>query len=145
MKKLLLILLCLPMIGFGQDNITGIWVDKGKGYENTLILSKVQGSDNSYSFSFDGYRVSYDYFSKDTVRFFGQMSNPVFIIQVKNNKAHYDDDVQEFEEGWEIYNEGEERCNVYFTFKEKSIIVKTELCSLIYGGFGVSFDGEYFK
>ena len=71
------------------------------------------------------------------------MDDEVFIIEVKNQKAKYSDDGREFEEGWSLYYEGEERCKVYFEFNKDSIKVKTEACSLIYGGFGVSFDGEY--
>ena len=55
----------------------------------------------------------------------------------------YSDNVREFEEYWSLYNEGEERCKVYFEFNKDSIKVKTEACSLVYGSFGVSFDGEY--
>ena len=73
------------------------------------------------------------------------MNNEVFIIEVKENQAVYSDDVREFEEGWSLYHEGEERCKVYFQFNKHSIKVKTEACSLVYGGFGVSFDGEYIQ
>lgn len=143
-KKILLILLCLPIIGFGQDdNIVGEWINKGKGYENTLLLKKIK--ENVYSFSFYGYRYSYDHFLGDTTKFLGEMSNSIFTIEIIKNKAYYNDDIQEFEEGWEIYRDGEDRCDVYFEFRKKSILVKTEFCSFIYGGFGVSFDGEYKK
>ena len=71
------------------------------------------------------------------------MDDEVFIIEVERNQAVYSDNVREFEDGWSLYNEGEERCKVYFVFNKDSIKVKTEACSLIYCGFGVSFDGEF--
>ena len=70
------------------------------------------------------------------------MNNRVFVIEVKENQAMYSDDVREFNEDFPLYNEGEERCKVYFEFENNSIKVNTEACSLIYGGFGLSFDGD---
>lgn len=70
------------------------------------------------------------------------MNNEVFIIEVKENQAVYSDDVREFEEEFPLYNEVEERCKVCFEFNKDSIKVKTDASSLIYGGFGVSFDGD---
>jgi hypothetical protein len=35
------------------------------------------------------------------------------------------DNVREFEEDWSLYNEGEERCKVYFEFNIDSIKIKT--------------------
>ena len=71
------------------------------------------------------------------------MNDEVFIIKVKDNQAVYSDEGREFEEGWSLYHEGEERCKVYFEYNKDSIKVKTEACSLVYGGYGVSFDGLY--
>ncbi len=70
------------------------------------------------------------------------MNNQVFVIEVKENQAMYCDDVREFNEDFPLYNEGQERCKVYFEFENNSIKVNTKACSLIYGGFGVSFDGD---
>ena len=144
MKKIIFILTFLPLFSVGQkDNISGEWISKGDGYESILLFTKLK--EDVYRFSFDSYRFSYDHLSGDTVRFLGEMNNPVFTVKIVNNKAYYNDDIQEFEEGWGIYREGEDRCDVYFNFKEDLIIVKTDFCHLIYGGFGVTFDGEYIK
>ena len=146
MKKLLLILFCLPIIGFGQnDKFAGKWIQKGKYFENILVLNKIDSIENFYNFSFDCWRIQYCNLYGDTTKFFGGMEGKFFNIKIQDNKAHYDDEVQEFEEGWELYNKGEEKCNVYFSFKKDKISVRTDLCNMVYCGFGVSLDGEYKK
>ena len=44
-----------------------------------------------------------------------------------------------------LYNQGEERCKVFFEFDKETIRVITKDCSMIYAGCGVYFDGEYKK
>ena len=147
MKGLLLILLITtPLICFGQEeNYAGKWSTSSEDFENTLILEKIDSKVNSYKFSFFGWRKSYDSFAKQVIKFSGEMVNEFFTIEIKNNSAHYNDDTQVFEEGWSLYNEGEEKCNIYFQFNKNKIFVKTEDCHLIYAGFGVLFDGAYKK
>ena len=70
------------------------------------------------------------------------MNEDFFTIEIKDNKAHYNDDIRG-ENG--LYHKGEQRCNVYFEFNQNEIAVRTEYCYGIYGGFGVSFDGKYLK
>jgi len=57
----------------------------------------------------------------------------------------YSDDGREFSEEFPLYNDGEERCKLFFELTSNKIIVKTESCHFIYGGKGVLFDGVYKK
>ena len=126
-------------------NFNGTWVSSGDNFENKLILEKIEDKQNRYRFVFYGWRTSYDSFTKQDIKFSGEMNDEIFIIDIKNNKANYSDDGRQFEEGWNLYRKGEERCRVYFEFCRNSIKVETNSCSMIYGGFGVSFDGQYKK
>ena len=144
--KFTILLIFIAFLSCKQStDYSGSWVSSGNKFENTLSLEKIDGKPNTYKFSFNGWRKSYDSFTNQEIKFSGGMNNEVFIIEVKENQAVYSDDVREFEEGWSLYHEGEERCKVYFDFNKHSIKVKTEACSLVYGGFGVSFDGDYLK
>ena len=139
-----IVLILLTSLSINQStDYSGTWVNSGDKFENTLTLEKIEGNLNTYKFSFDGWRKSYDSFTDQEVKFLGGMNDEVFIIELDENQAVYSDDLREFEEGWSLYNEGEQRCKVYFEFNKDSIKVKTEACSLIYAGFGVSFDGLY--
>ena len=143
MKNAFLLILLTFLSCKQSTDYSGIWINSGNNFENTLTLEKIDRKFNSYKFSFDGWRKSYDIFADEVVKFSGSMDDEVFIIEVQRNQAVYSDNVREFEDGWSLYNEGEERCKVYFVFNKDSIKVKTEACSLIYCGFGVSFDGEF--
>ena len=143
MKNVILLILLTFLSSKQSSNYSGTWISSGDKFENTLSLEEVEGMQETYKFSFNGWRISYDFLAKQNIKFSGVMDDEVFIIEVKNQKAKYSDDGREFEEGWSLYHEGEERCKVYFEFNKDSVKVKTEACSLIYGGFGVSFDGEY--
>jgi len=147
MKKLLFILLLTsPFIGFSQyDSYIGKWVDSGEGFENSMLLKKIEGKNNSYKFSFFGWRRSYDTYAREIINFPGQMLADHFVIEITDNKAYYTDDVLILDEEFPLYNEGEERCNLYFKFNKETIEVKTEFCHGIYGGYGVFFDGTYKK
>ena len=139
-----IVLILLTSLSINQStDYSGTWVNLGDKFENKLTLEKIEGNLNTYKFSFDGWRKSYDSFTDQEVKFLGGMNDEVFIIELDENQAVYSDDLREFEEGWSLYNEGEQRCKVYFEFNKDSIKVKTEACSLIYAGFGVSFDGLY--
>ena len=143
MKNAILLIL-LTFLGYNQSTYySGSWVSSGDNFENTLSLEKIEGKEDTYKFTFYGWRISYDVYAKQDIKFSGEMNDEVFIIKVKDNQAVYSDDGREFEEGWSLYRKGEERCKVYFEFSKDSIKVKTEACSLVYGGFGVSFDGTY--
>ena len=144
--KFTILLIFIAFLSSKQSvDYSGSWDSSGDNFENTLTLEKVKGEQDTYKFSFNGWRISYDVYAKQNIKFSGGMNDEVFIIKVKDNQALYSDDGREFEEGWSLYNEGEERCKVYFEFNKDSVKVKTEACSLIYGGFGVSFGGEYIK
>ena len=132
----------ISAIGCNHD-YTGTWKSKGDVFENTLILKKIKG--NQYSFSFDGWRKSYDHFARDTMKFMGQMNDKEFTIEVKNNYAEYADSKEKTADGSNLYHKGEEPCKIIFNFSNNTIKVKTENCHLIYGGFGVLFDGDYKK
>ena len=126
-------------------NFNGTWLSTRENFENKLILEKIENKKNRYRFVFYGWRISYDSFTKQDIKFSGEMSDEVFIIEIKNNKAEYSDDGREFEEGYELYLKNEERCKVYFEFGRDSVKVETSSCNMIYCGFGVSFDGFYKK
>ncbi len=124
---------------------SGTWEDSGEHYENILELTKLDNSDNEYRFSINSWRESYDFLVNDITRFRGGMNDSTFIIKVVDGQAMYTDDGREFEEGWELYNEGEQRCSVMFAITDTSIVLNTEACAYIYGGWGVVFDGVYHK
>lgn len=145
MKNILLFLSISFLNSTSSTDYSGSWISSGDNFQNTLTLEKIDGTQNIYKFSFDGWRISYDTFTKQDIRFSGEMKDEVFLIEIKQEKAIYSDDGREFEEGWELYLEGEERCKVYFEFDDYLIKVKTVDCSFIYGGYGVSFDGDYLR
>jgi len=145
MKNILLFLSISFLNSTSSTDYSGSWVSSGDNFQNTLTLEKIDGTQNIYKFSFNGWRISYDTFTKQDIRFSGEMKDEVFLIEIKQEKAIYSDDGREFEEGWELYLEGEERCKVYFEFDDYLIKVKTFDCSFIYGGYGVSFDGDYLR
>ena len=125
-----------------NQDYTGTWKSKGDVFENTLILKKIK--ENKYSFSFDGWRKSYDHFARDTMKFLGQMNDKEFTVEVKYSYAEYADSKEKTADGSSLYHEGEDPFKLFFNFNHNIIEVKTENCHLIYGGFGVLFDGEYY-
>ena len=156
---LILLAFVLPSLAFSQNiDYTGEWVDSsppstvstsetiiGEKFENTLSLEKIKNKDDSYKFTFFGWRDSYDKYARQVIKFSGQMLADYFVIEVRGNKAYYNDDALVEDGELPLYREGEERCKVYFTFNKDSITVKTQDCNFIYGGFGVAFDGTYKK
>lgn len=144
--KYTIILIFFTLLSCKQSiDFSGSWMSAGDNFENTLTLEKVEGKQDIYKFSFDGWRKSYDTFADQEVKFLGGMNDEVFVIEVKNKKAMYSDDGREFSEEFPLYNEGEERCKLFFELTTNKIIVKTESCHFIYGGKGVLFDGVYKK
>tara|TARA_B110001450_G_scaffold31966_1_gene27826 strand:- start:550 stop:1035 length:486 start_codon:yes stop_codon:yes gene_type:complete len=156
---LILLAFVLPSLAFSQNiDYTGEWVDSsppstvsssetiiGEKFENTLTLEKIKNKDDSYKFTFFGWRDSYDKYARQVIKFSGQMLADYFVIEVRGNKAYYNDDALVEDGELPLYREGEERCKVYFAFNKDSITVKTQDCNFIYGGFGVAFDGTYKK
>jgi len=156
---LLFLVFILPSLAFSQNiDYTGEWADSsppstvssnetiiGKKFENTLTLEKIKNEDDSYKFTFFGWRDSYDIYARQVIKFSGQMLADHFTIEIKDSTAYYTDDVLVLVDGFPLYNEGEERCKVHFIFNEDSITVQTQDCNFIYGGFGVAFDGTYKK
>ena len=156
---LILLAFVLPSLAFSQNiDYTGGWVDSSppstvssnettneEKFENNLTLEKIKNEDDSYKFTFFGWRASYDKYTRQIIKFPGQMLADHFVIEVRDNKAYYSDDDLVEDGEFPIYREGEERCKVYFTFNKDSIIVKTQDCDFIYGGAGVAFDGTYKK
>jgi hypothetical protein len=144
--KYTIILFFFTLLSCKQSiDYSGSWKSAGDNFENTLTLEKVEGKQDRYKFSFNGWRISYDVLAKQNIKFLGGMNDEVFVIEVKENQAVYSDDGREFSEEFPLYNEGEERCKLYFELTNNKIIVKTESCHFIYGGKGVLFDGVYKK
>lgn len=144
--KYTIILIFFTLLSCKQSiDFSGSWMSAGDNFENTLTLEKVEGKQDTYKFSFDGWRKSYDTFADQEVKFLGGMNDEVFVIEVKNKKAMYSDDGREFSEEFPLYNEGEDRCKLFFELTNNKITVKTESCHFIYGGKGVLFDGVYKK
>ena len=145
MKYLILLIFITSLSCKRSTDYSGSWMSAGDNFENTLTLEKVKGKQDTYKFSFNGWRRSYDILAKQNIKFLGGMDDEVFVIEVKENQAVYSDDGREFSEEFPLYNEGEERCKLYFELTNNKIIVKTESCHFIYGGKGVLFDGVYKK
>ena len=124
---------------------SGSWTAKGANFENTLVLNKILGQKDCYKFSFSGWRYSYDSYTKQNIKFSGNMNEDFFIIQIDKGKAFYSDDKRIENKEFPIYNEGEEHCKLFFAFNEDTIKVNSSDCHLIYGGYGVTFDGNYLK
>ena len=149
-KRIILSIIILlgmtPLLVFGQDeNYQGQWSTSGDTFQNTLTLEKVDDKEDIYQFSFVGWRKSYDTFTKQIIRFSGSMTEDRFIVQIKDNYGYYNDDKLVEVDDFPLYNEGEERCKVFFEFDKEIIRVITKDCSMIYAGYGVYFDGEYKK
>ena len=144
--KYTIILIFFTLLSCKQSiDFSGSWMSAGDNFENTLTLEKVEGKQDIYKFSFDGWRKSYDTFADQEVKFLVGMNDEVFVIEVKNKKAMYSDDGREFNEEFPLYNDGEERCELFFELTSNNITVKTENCHFIYEGKGVLFDGVYKK
>ena len=145
--NIVILLMIFQMNIFGQEiNYEGEWKAHGDHFENTLKLEKLNTNENLYKFSFVGWRESYDPYTYKIVKFYGKMLDNQFVIQIKDNLGYYTDDTYVVKDGdFSIYNEGEKRCEVVFEFDKEVIRVKTTVCSMIYAGYGVSFDGEYNK
>ena len=145
MKYIMLLIFITSLSCKRSTDYSGSWMSAGDNFENTLTLEKVKGKQDTYKFLFNGWRRSYDILAKQNIKFLGGMDDEVFVIEVKENQAVYSDDGREFSEEFPLYNEGEERCKLYFELTYNKIIVKTESCHFIYGGKGVLFDGVYKK
>jgi hypothetical protein len=157
--NLISLIYIIPLLIFSQNiDYTGEWTDSsptstvssikiipGEKFENTLTLKKIQDKENSYKFTFFGWRDSYDRYAKQVIKFSGEMLADHFVIEVIDNKAYYNDNSLVEDGELPLYSEGEERCRVYFSFCKDSIKVQTQHCNFIYGGFGVTFDGTYKK
>ena len=104
-------------------------------------VEKITNQENSYQFSFFGWRDSYDTFAGQVIKFSGEMMGDHFTIELKDSNAYYTDDVLILVDEFPLYNKGEERCKVHFMFNGDFITVQTLDCNFIYGGFGVAFDG----
>ncbi len=140
------LLVMTPLLVFGQDeNYQGQWSASGEAFENNLILEKINEKENIYRFSFNGWRKSYDTFTKQKIKFLGDMSGDRFKVQIIDNYGYYSDDILVEVDELPLYNEGEKRCKLFFEFDNQTIRVITKDCSMIYAGYGVYFDGEYKK
>ena len=139
MKFIILILLS-PIIIFSQINesATGEWIKKGDGYEYKLKTLKLDS--NSYEFEFEGWHKAYDHLINDTTIFSGSIEGVGYIFIKEGNFGIY------YDTGRDFYYDGEEICKMIFFFKEENIIkLATDNCWGIYGGYGINWDGEYFK
>ena len=143
---IMILLLMAPLLVFGQDeNYQGQWSASGEAFENILTLEKIDEKEDIYQFSFNGWRKSYDTFTKQIIRFSGTMTAARFLVQIIENYGYYSDDKLVEVDDFPLYEEGEERCKVFFEFDKEIIRVITKDCSMIYAGYGVYFDGEYKK
>ena len=144
--NIMILLMMSPLLVFGQnENYQGQWSAIGEAFENILILEKIDEKEDIYQFSFDGWRKSYDTFTKQIIRFPGSMTEDRFKVQIIDNYGYYTDDTLVEVDDFPLYNKGEERCKVFFEFGKETIRVITKDCSMIYAGYGVYFDGEYKK
>jgi hypothetical protein len=142
--NIMILLLMSPLLVFGQvENYEGQWSASGEAFENILTLEKIDEKEDIYQFSFNGWRKSYDTFTKQIIRFPGSMTEKRFKVQIIDNYGYYSDDIFVEVDDFPLYNEGEERCKVFFEFDNQTIRVITKDCSMIYAGYGVYFDGEY--
>jgi hypothetical protein len=143
---IMILLLMAPLLVFGQnENYQGQWSASGEAFENILTLEKIDEKEDIYQFSFDGWRKSYDTFTRQIIRFSGSMTEERFVVQIIDNYGYYSDDKFVEVDDFPLYNEGEERCKVFFELDKETIRVITKDCSMIYAGYGVYFDGEYKK
>ena len=135
------------LVSFEESAIdySGKWMAVGDNFENNLELEKIEGKPNTYKFSFDGWRETYDPLTSQNIRFGGYMSEDFFTIEIKEGKAYYSDDNRIESGEFPLYSEGEKRCKLFFEFKDQTISLNTTDCHLIYGGRGVLFDGVYKK
>ena len=86
----MILLVMSPLLVFGQDeNYQGQWSASDKAFENILTLEKIDEKENIYQFSFDGWRKSYDTFTKQIIRFVGSMTEERFIVQIIDNYGYY--------------------------------------------------------
>lgn len=144
--NIMILLLMSPLLVFGQDeNYEGQWSASGEAFENILTLEKIDEKEDIYQFSFNGWRKSYDTFTKQIIRFSGTMTAARFLVQIIENYGYYSDDKLVEVDDFPLYEEGEERCKVFFEFDKEIMRVITKDCSMIYAGYGVYFDGEYKK
>jgi hypothetical protein len=144
--NIITLLVMAPILMFGQnENYQGQWKTSGDAFENNLTLEKINAKEDIYKFSFNGWRKSYDAFTKQIIKFPGDMSEDRFVVQIIDNYGYYTDDILVEVEELPLYNKGEERCKVFFEFNKEIIRVITKDCSMIYAGYGVYFDGEYKK
>ena len=134
-NNLFLLIYILPLLIFSQNtDYSGKWTDSspastvssikiipGEKFENTLTLVKIKDKENLYKFTFFGWRDSYDRYARQVIKFSGEMLADHFVIEVIDNKAYYNDDSLVEDGELPLYNEGEERCKVYFTFNKDSI------------------------
>ena len=92
--SILIILVMSPLLVFGQDeNYQGQWSSSGEAFENILTLEKIDEKEDIYQFSFDGWRKSYDTFTKQIIRFPGSMTEKRFVVQIIDNYGYYSDDI----------------------------------------------------
>ena len=96
MKNAILLILLTSLSIKQSTDYSGTWVNSGDKFENKLTLEKIEGDLNTYKFSFDGWRKSYDSFTDQEVKFLGGMNDEVFIIELDENQAVYSDDLREF-------------------------------------------------
>ena len=143
MKKLLLILFILPCLLFGQDST---YVKKGDGFKYTLKCTQI--NDSIYDFSIVGCEFSYDSFTKQKISFCGSISDEginkqPYHFTLSNSLGVFNDEGR-LSDGFPLYYEGEEPCNINFLFKKGKVVLIDKNCTGIYGGAGIDFGGEYF-
>ena len=79
MKNAILLILLTFLSSKQSSNYSGTWISSGDKFENKLTLEKIEGDLETYKFSFDSWRKSYDSFADQGVKFLVGMNYNVLI------------------------------------------------------------------
>ncbi len=136
MKILTLLALIIPSIAIAQNPsaFSGSWM---RTVPDTVILQVTNYSVDSFEFKLISYNPnSYGYLGGD------RYSNDKY-ARFNDSTAYFNDAVA-ISDGEPLYYEGEDPCELLFEFMDSSTIeMKEKNCSMIYGGAGISWGGEY--
>ena len=79
MKNAILLILLTFLSSKQSSNYSGTWISSDDKFENKLTLEKIEGDLETYKFSFDSWRKSYDSFADQGVKFLVGMNYNVLI------------------------------------------------------------------
>ena len=69
MKNAFLLILITIFSSKQSTDYSGSWINSGDDFENTLTLEKIDGKQDNYKFTFNGWRISYDVYAKQNIKF----------------------------------------------------------------------------